>query len=413
MSLDWNTSFKMPAQRRPILSTTTSYPQSMTVPQSAVPQQQQQQQRFAPGSFPPGDLSDISPSSESIAAEDLFQDSFLFPNEQYIDDWTSFDPLRPLDSTEMNFTDAKLLPQQTLDPSELAALADLPIDIDALTAAASGEPLIVGSVEQRQSILSASVAPKRLKAPTDSRAACWTSPLCPNHNKEGTPPNPSTCNGGCAPYLFDYVQSAEDDASGQPALSIESPPSDPLDDDDTVPPLPTIKSRRNTSSNTSTTPGSSGTQSKLSSASPRMQLKRESTTEDLDDDDYPVQVTAAAAKGRPRGRVPHNQVERKYRESLNTQLESLRKAVPELSRPPQICDGADIEDLPTPSKPSKAVILASATSYIKQMEKEKRSLVEENRQLKIRLKALQSLVKCDDCGLMQYVMDLKINGAKQ
>jgi hypothetical protein len=113
-------------------------------------------------------------------------------------------------------------------------------------------------------------------------------------------------------------------------------------------------------------------------------------------------------KPKSRRRLPHNQVERKYRESLNTQLESLRRVVPSLQQGQRGFDGADIEDLPTPSKPSKAVILASATAYIKQMEKEKKAAADENQLLKTRIKALQALVKCDDCSLMQYVMDLKL-----
>jgi hypothetical protein len=123
--------------------------------------------------------------------------------------------------------------------------------------------------------------------------------------------------------------------------------------------------------------------------------------------------TAEDQKPKSRRRLPHNQVERKYRESLNTQLDTLRRVVPSLQQSAANCDGPDIEDLPTPSKPSKAVILASATAYIKQQEKDKKQLADENQLLRARIKALQALVKCDDCSLMQYVMDLKINQAKQ
>ncbi len=45
------------------------------------------------------------------------------------------------------------------------------------------------------------------------------------------------------------------------------------------------------------------------------------------------------------------------------------------------------------TKPSKALVLASATAYIKQMEKEKSQLVDENTALRSKVKALQSLVK--------------------
>jgi hypothetical protein len=139
------------------------------------------------------------------------------------------------------------------------------------------------------------------------------------------------------------------------------------------------------------------------------QLKDERSEEPAQE----AQATAEEGKPKTRRRQPHNQVERKYRESLNTQLESLRRVVPSLQQNQRACDGADIEDLPTPSKPSKAVILASATAYIKQIERENKAVQEENQNLKARIKALQALVKCEDCSLMQYVMDLKINPGHQ
>ena len=43
--------------------------------------------------------------------------------------------------------------------------------------------------------------------------------------------------------------------------------------------------------------------------------------------------------------------------------------------------------------------------------KDKKRVEEENQLLRTRVKALQALVKCDDCSLMQYVMDLKIKQA--
>jgi hypothetical protein len=60
-------------------------------------------------------------------------------------------------------------------------------------------------------------------------------------------------------------------------------------------------------------------------------------------------------------RIPHNQVERKYREGLNTQLEKLRRVVPTL------CPAEDGEK----PKPSKATILANAIAYIKKLEQER------------------------------------------
>ncbi|KAF2808329.1 uncharacterized protein BDZ99DRAFT_52050 [Mytilinidion resinicola] len=234
----------------------------------------------------------------------------------------------------------------------------------------------------------------------DAISACWTSPLCPNHSEGGTPPNPSTCGGGCAPFLFD-------DALPTPT-TIDSSLLNTMNPQDIPDGVVEIQSRikKRTESDSSREP--SGRQfSKSSSAEiqPRLKSEAESSHGSPEDQLAPL----PEEKGKSRRRLPHNQVERKYRESLNTQLDSLRRVVPALHQNQQrVCDSADIEDLPTPSKPSKAVVLASATAYIRQIEKDKKNLADENQLLKARVKALQALVKCDDCSLMQYVMNLKI-----
>jgi len=73
-------------------------------------------------------------------------------------------------------------------------------------------------------------------------------------------------------------------------------------------------------------------------------------------------------------RLPHNQVERKYREGLNLELERLRRAVPTL---PQ----GDEAGLMGQPKPSKAMVLAGAIEYIRNIERERDELLEENLRL--------------------------------
>jgi hypothetical protein len=73
-------------------------------------------------------------------------------------------------------------------------------------------------------------------------------------------------------------------------------------------------------------------------------------------------------------RLPHNQVERKYREGLNSELERLRRAVPTL---PQSDEG----QLMGQPKPSKAMVLAGAIEYIRKIERERDALLEENESL--------------------------------
>lgn len=120
-------------------------------------------------------------------------------------------------------------------------------------------------------------------------------------------------------------------------------------------------------------------------------------------------IIASIENTKKNSRQPHNKVEQKYRDSINYQMEALRKVVPSLSESARACsDGADIEDLPVPSIPSKAVILASATAFIKAQTKEKKQLEAENLLLRQRIQALQGLVKCNDCSLMQYVVELNL-----
>lgn len=234
------------------------------------------------------------------------------------------------------------------------------------------------------------------KTKPDILSACWTSPLCPNHDQDGPPPNPSTCGGGCAPFLF-----ANEDTLPTPTMNNLISEAQEAIAEDGVVEIKSNSKKRSESDASSNEPA--GRQLQKNSTEPQVKFKSES-------EDSPQAPTDDKPKSRRR--LPHNQVERKYRESLNTQLESLRRVVPSLQQNQRGCDGADIEDLPTPSKPSKAVILASATAYIKQMEKDKKSMADENQLLKTRIKALQALVKCEDCSLMQYVMELKINQAK-
>lgn len=60
-------------------------------------------------------------------------------------------------------------------------------------------------------------------------------------------------------------------------------------------------------------------------------------------------------------RIPHNQVERKYRHSLNAEMARLRVAIPKISE-------WDTDPKAT-LKPSKAMVLASAVSYIQELER--------------------------------------------
>jgi len=86
-------------------------------------------------------------------------------------------------------------------------------------------------------------------------------------------------------------------------------------------------------------------------------------------------VASPSVKSQRTKRLPHNQVERKYREGLNSELERLRNAVPILRQRDEPGGMAQ-------PKPSKAMILGSAIEYIQSIEKENDSLKEENERLR-------------------------------
>tara|TARA_R110002003_G_scaffold9_16_gene513 strand:- start:17818 stop:18729 length:912 start_codon:yes stop_codon:yes gene_type:complete len=128
-------------------------------------------------------------------------------------------------------------------------------------------------------------------------------------------------------------------------------------------------------------------------ASPPRPVKRESTISVASLEDETTSNPPQRKRGRPRreqvdtgpqssgssptkmARLPHNQVERKYREGLNAELERLRKAVPTL---PQSEDGGGMGQ----PKPSKAMVLSGAIDYIKRIEKERDALLDEVDRLK-------------------------------
>jgi Helix-loop-helix DNA-binding domain len=76
-----------------------------------------------------------------------------------------------------------------------------------------------------------------------------------------------------------------------------------------------------------------------------------------------------------RTRMPHNEVERKYRESLNQGFEKLRTAIPSLPE-------NNPETGATAQKQSKAVVLGAAIDYIKHLEAEVERFKEENESLR-------------------------------
>ena len=99
-----------------------------------------------------------------------------------------------------------------------------------------------------------------------------------------------------------------------------------------------------------------------------------------------------------RGRVPHNLVERRYRDNLNAQIESLRMTLPSLR---DLQPSSDYDDS-NPRIPSKAVIIQTATSYIQDLRNERDRLSDANKALQDQVSTLQKLLG-DSGSVLQYV----------
>lgn len=88
------------------------------------------------------------------------------------------------------------------------------------------------------------------------------------------------------------------------------------------------------------------------------------------------QSSTSSVQSQRTQRLPHNQVERKYREGLNASLERLRKTVPALRQ------DDDLGSLLSSPRPSKAMILEGAIDYIRVIEKERDMYREEIERLR-------------------------------
>ncbi|KAK3661373.1 hypothetical protein LTR22_007580 [Elasticomyces elasticus] len=119
--------------------------------------------------------------------------------------------------------------------------------------------------------------------------------------------------------------------------------------------------------------------------------------------------TAAGDIIRPKSRrLPHNLIERRYRDNLNHQIEVLRNELPNFKSIVACSAGDDIEDQSLGSKwPSKAVVIAAAVQYIASLEQERSQADARNKLLCKQVDGLQKLVKCDDCSIVKYLESMQ------
>ncbi|SMY27251.1 unnamed protein product [Zymoseptoria tritici ST99CH_1A5] len=135
-----------------------------------------------------------------------------------------------------------------------------------------------------------------------------------------------------------------------------------------------------TTSPSSTTPSTSPTLSTAPAPAPRPQM-------------------------RPHRRIPHTIIERRYRDNLNTSIETLRLCLPTLKD--AYITSPDMEDSALPPKlPSKTIIIATAAGYIKELEGERDAVRGEMEGLRNQVVELRKLVMCGECGILQYLQEV-------
>lgn len=62
------------------------------------------------------------------------------------------------------------------------------------------------------------------------------------------------------------------------------------------------------------------------------------------------------------------------------------------------------------TKTRKAEVLLNAINYVRQAEQDKKNLKSEIAFLKLRMAALEKLVKCEDCSLLNQMRELRLQG---
>ena len=108
----------------------------------------------------------------------------------------------------------------------------------------------------------------------------------------------------------------------------------------------------------------------------------------------------------------HSLVERRYRENLNGNIAQLHLALLKTKR---VCDGTpedQDDDWEEPrqalSKVRKSDVMLEAVDYVHQTEVELRHMANEIEVLTARVRQLEKLVKCEECPLVQQLVNMKL-----
>lgn len=228
------------------------------------------------------------------------------------------------------------------------------------------------------------------------RSDCWNSPLCPrnipsNSGMQGIFPSSCGSSGSTTQHH------TGDRSSPTTEVCIQSPATTVASSSASV----TAQSNQRPSTKRAKTHASIVTNIKADSPDSVSPLQNSFTTLNT-----PPMTTTPNA-GSKEKRLPHHVIERRYRENLNSQIESLRAAVPTASA----CLTPDMEDIGGANSGSairplsKAAVIAHAAEYMRQLSAQNQEVERMNRELRVTVEALRRLVNCEDCGMVQQIVD--------
>ncbi|EXJ87081.1 hypothetical protein A1O3_04039 [Capronia epimyces CBS 606.96] len=117
-----------------------------------------------------------------------------------------------------------------------------------------------------------------------------------------------------------------------------------------------------------------------------------------------------------RAKQAHSVVERRYRDNLNGKIMQLHRALSTAESTSRI-NGTQAQDFFTPrdhrAKVRKSDVMTDAMNYVHQSEVEIRHMSDEITRLNDRVRALEKLVKCEDCTLLKQMVRLQIQQQQQ
>jgi hypothetical protein len=109
----------------------------------------------------------------------------------------------------------------------------------------------------------------------------------------------------------------------------------------------------------------------------------------------------------------HSLVERRYRENLNSNIAQLHLALLKTKRVGNGTPKGKDDDWEEPrqalSKVRKSDVMLEAVDYVHQTEVELRHMANEIELLTTRVRQLEKLVKCEDCPLVQQLVNIKLS----